>query len=257
MPKFIDSRQAACGPVLAAAAPQDESRSLSWLPLLALALAALMLLAGCAGTRGGNIPYNVTTFSAPDSPGVAALEDDYRIAPLDKIKVAVFQVPDLSGDFEVDLMGNLTLPLVGSVKAVNLTTVELDQRITQLLSAKYLQNPDVNVGVSSSSTRVVTVDGAVGAPGVRPVNGRLTLIQAIAMAGGTTADANPHRIAVFRQIQGQRMAAAFDLTSIRRGEAEDPRIYSGDIVVVDGSKVKSLYSTILSSLPLLTIFRPF
>lgn len=253
MPINDDSRQAACGPVLTAAAPSGSSR----LRVAVAAAAGLLLLAGCAGTRGGKIPYNVTNFSAPDSPAAKGVEDNYQIAPLDKIKVTVFQVPDLSGEFEVDLMGNLTLPLIGNVKAVSLTTAELDQRITQLLAAKYLQNPDVNVSVSSSSTRVVTVDGAVGQPGVKPVSGSLTLIQVIAMAGGTSQDANPHRVAVFRQIQGQRMAAAFDLASIRRGEAEDPRIYSGDIVVVDGSKVKSIYGTILSALPLFSIFRPF
>lgn len=252
MPIKYDFEQAACGPVLTAAAP----RVFAWLPIVLL-VAAFAALTGCAGTRGGNIPYNVQNFQAPDRPTTMLVEEDYRIAPLDRIKVSVFQNTDLSGEYEVDLMGNIALPLVGSVKAVNLTTVELDQKITQLLAAKYLQNPDVSVGVSGSSTRVVTVDGAVGAPGVIPVTGRLSLIQVIAMAKGTTQDANPHRVAVFRQISGQRMAAAFDLTSIRRGEAEDPRIYSGDIVVVDGSKVKNIYTTVLQSLPLLSIFRPF
>lgn len=252
MPINSDFRQAACGPVLTAAAPRMQA----W-PLLAFLVAALALLGGCAGTRGGPIPYNPQNFAAPDAPAVAQLEDDYRIAPLDKLKISVFQVQDLSGDFEVDLMGNVSLPLIGTVKAVDMTTAQLDQKITQMLAAKYLQHPEVTVSVSASSTRVVTVDGAVAAPGVFPVTGRLTLIQVIAMAHGTSQDANPHRVAVFRQIQGQRMAAAFDLTSIRRGQDEDPRIYSGDIVVVDGSNVKSIYGTILSAIPLLTVFRPF
>jgi polysaccharide export outer membrane protein len=248
----LDSRQAASGPVLSFAAP----RSLTWLPLV-LMLVALALLTGCAGTRGGKIPYNPQGFVAPDPAQPVNFEEDYRIAPLDKIKVSVFQVADLTGDYEVDLLGNIPLPLLGNVKAVDLTTAQLDEKITQLLKAKYLQNPDVSVSVTGSSTRVVTVDGAVTAPGVFPVNGRLTLIQVIALAKGTTQEANPHRIAVFRQIQGQRMAAAFDLASIRRGQEEDPRIYSGDIVVVDGSSVKGIYSTILQSLPLLSFFRPF
>jgi polysaccharide export outer membrane protein len=247
-----DFRQAACGPVLTAAAPRVSA----WLPLVLL-LVALAALTGCAGTRGGKIPYNVQNFQAPDSPGAGSVEEDYRIAPLDKIKVSVFQVPDLSGDFEVDLMGNLSLPLIGNVKAVSLTAAELDQKITQMLAARYMQKPEVNVAITSSSTRVVTVDGAVTSPGVIPVGGRLSLIQVIALAKGTTPDANPHRVAVFRQIEGKRMAAAFDLASIRRGEAEDPRIFSGDIVVVDGSQVKSIFSTVLQSLPLLSVFRPF
>ena len=62
--------------------------------------------------------------------------------------------------------------------------------------------------------------------------------------------------AVFRTIQGKRQAAAFDLVSIRRGEAQDPPVYPGDIIVVDGSSVKSMYKHILQSIPLLAIFGP-
>lgn len=232
------------------------------LPMLVTAIAAVAALGGltaCAGSRGGHIPYEVQGFDAPDSPAVAALEPDYRIAPLDKLQVNVFQVADLSGEFEVDLAGNIGLPLLGTVQAVDMTTVQLDQKITQLLKQKYLRSPDVTVGVKASSTRVVTVDGAVGSPGVFPVNGRLTLLQTVARAGGTAPDANPRRVAIFRQIEGQRMAAAFDLTSIRRGNAEDPRVYSGDIVVVDStnSTVRTVQREILQALPILGFFRPF
>jgi polysaccharide export outer membrane protein len=82
-------------------------------------------------------------------------------------------------------------------------------------------------------------------------------MRAVALAGGVTEDANPHRIAVFRSVGGQRQAAAFDLSAIRRGQAQDPAIYPGDIVVVDGSSIKEGFKKILSSFPLLTIFRPF
>ena len=64
-------------------------------------------------------------------------------------------------------------------------------------------------------------------------------------------------IAVFRTIDGKRQAAAFDLASIRRGEVTDPKIYPGDIIVVDGSGVKAAYKQILNSFPILSIFRPF
>jgi polysaccharide export outer membrane protein len=227
------------------------------MPHLVAAIAAIGALSACAGTRGGNIPYEVQEFGAPDSPSVASLEPGYRISPLDTLKISVFQIADLSGDFEVDLTGNIGMPLIGSVRAVGLTTEELDSTLTRMLSEKYLRSPDVSVGVKSSSTRVVTVDGAVGSPGVFPVNSKITLLQVVAMAKGTTADANPRRVAIFRQIEGQRMAAAFDLTSIRRGAAEDPRVYSGDIVVVDGSKVRAIQREVLTALPILGMFRPF
>ena len=217
----------------------------------------LLMVAGCADKRGGPIPYEVKTFGAPDAPTVVPLEQGYRIAPLDTLSVKVFKMPDLSGDYEVDLTGQIALPLVGSVRAVDLTTAELDDRLTAKLSEKYLQNPDISVGVKSSTRRNVTVDGAVTKVGTFSVNGPMTLIQAVAQAGGPTQDANPRRVAIFRQIGGQRQSAAFDLTAIRRGEAPDPAVYAGDIVIVDGSSIKALQKRILDSMSILQVFRPF
>jgi len=122
---------------------------------------------------------------------------------------------------------------------------------------KYLQNPDIRVGVKSSTRQAVTVDGSVGKVGPVPVLGSMSLLQAVASAGGTTENANPRRVAIFRQIGGQRQAAAFDLTAIRRGEAPDPRVYAGDIIIVDGSATKALQRQLLNSLPILSIFKPF
>jgi polysaccharide export outer membrane protein len=85
----------------------------------------------------------------------------------------------------------------------------------------------------------------------------MSLVQAIALARGTSQDANARRVAVFRMIGGQRQAAAFDLTGIRRGEAQDPQIYPGDIVVVDGSKIKEAQRQVFQTIPLLGLFRPF
>lgn len=222
-----------------------------------LASLVLVVLGACADKRGGPIPYNVGTFGAPDAPTVVPLEQGYRIAPLDTLSVKIFKMPDLSGDYEVDLTGQIALPLIGSLRAVDLTTVELDERLTAKLGEKYLQNPDVSVGVKSSTRRNVTVDGAVSKVGTFSVNGPTTLIQAVAQAGGPTVDANPRRVAIFRQINGQRQAAAFDLTSIRRGEAPDPPVYAGDIIIVDGSQIKALQKRILDSMSILSIFRPF
>lgn len=226
-----------------------------WLPFALLAL-VLLALAGCADKRGGPIPY-VQNFGVPDSPTVVPLETGYKIAPMDTLSVKVFKMPDLSGEYEVDLTGQISLPLVGSLAAADLTTTQLDEALTRKLGERYLENPDVSVGIKSSTRRSVTVDGSVNKAGSYPVSGPMTLMQAIAAAGGTGPDANARRIAIFRQIGGRRQAAAFDLTSIRRGEAEDPQVYAGDIVVVDGSALKAAQKQILNSLPVLSIFKPF
>ena len=217
----------------------------------------MLLLAGCADKRGGPIAYSPSSFGVPDAPTVVPLGAGYKIAPLDTVTIKVFKMPDLSGDFEVDLTGQISVPLIGAVTATDYTTAQLDEALTQKLGAKYLENPDVSVALKSSSSRSVTVDGAVNRAGSFPANGQLTLMQAVAQAGGATTEANIRRVAVFRTIGGKRQAAAFDLASIRRGEMGDPPIYAGDIVVVDGSSIKALQKQLLNSLPILSVFKPF
>ena len=219
-------------------------------------MAGFMLLAACADSRGGPIPYD-RTLAAPDEPRIVALESNYKIAPMDQLGIKVFKSQDLTGDYDVDLAGRISMPFIGELDAANMTTAQLDERLTARLGEKYLENPDVSVSIKRSTARVVTVDGAVRESGSFPVAGPMTLIQAVSLAKGTTEEANPRRVAVFRTIQGQRQAAAFDLTAIRRGQAPDPQVYPGDIIVVDGSSIKALQKQILQNLPILSIFRPF
>jgi polysaccharide biosynthesis/export protein len=223
--------------------------------LTLICVAGAIALSACADTRGGSIPYD-KPLAPPDEVKFQTLETNYKIAPMDKLGIKVFKMDDLSGDYDVDLAGNISLPLIGQIPAANLTTAQLDDVLKQKLGAKYLEHPDVSVAIKASTAHVVTIDGSVKEGGSFPVAGPISLIRAIAMARGTTEDANARRVAVFRTIGGQRQAAAFDLTSIRRGEAPDPQIYPGDIVVVDGSKVKAAQKQILQSIPLLAIFGP-
>lgn len=224
--------------------------------LIAVSAVLSVCLGGCADRAGGPISYNVP-LAVPDAPVVQSLGADYRIAPMDTVTIKVFKADDFSGDYQVDLTGHISLPLVGEVEAANLTTAQLDSKLTQLLSQKYFEHPDVSVGVKSSTTQAVTVDGAVAKAGSFPLNGRTSLMQAVALAGGVTDDANAHRVAVFRTINGKRQAAAFDLAAIRHGQAPDPQIYSGDIVVVDGSSIKTGLKRVMQTFPLFSIFRPF
>lgn len=234
----------------------SAGHALARLAVLVAAALSLVLLAGCVGMRGGSIPYEPTGFGEPDSPVLLTEDADYRIAPADTLKVSVFQVQELSGDYEVDLLGNISMPLIGNVKAADLTPGQLDELLTAKLNEKYLQNPDVSVGLKSSARRNVTVDGAVLQPGMYPINGPTTLMQAIAMARGTAPDSNPRRVAIFRTIDGKRAGAAFDLHSIRQGEMKDPQVFSGDIIVVDGSKLRQAQQQILMSIPIIGMFNP-
>ena len=228
-----------------------------FIALAILCLALGLALSGCADRRGGSIPYDASHFNAPDPVAAIAAENAYRSGPGDTLTISVMRVPDLSGDATIDPTGDITMPLIGKVAAIGKTTDQLASEITAMLSAKYLQNPEVRVALKASSSQRITVDGSVTAPGIYPIVGSTTLLQAVALAKGTTVDANSRKVAVFRTINGQRQAAAFDLTDIRRGKAPDPEIFGNDIIVVDGSSTKAAMKNILQTLPLVTLFRPF
>jgi polysaccharide export outer membrane protein len=223
------------------------------------ALLIPIALAGCSTGRGGKVPYDVKDFGRPDAPVAAPAESnvEYRIGVLDQLAVTVYRVPDLSGDLQVDAAGKVTMPLIGEVTAVGKTAGELAADIKQKLGEKYMNDPQVQITVKSASSAKITVDGSVGAPGIYPLVGAMSLVQAVAMAKGTSDDANPRRVVIFRQIHGQRQAAAFDLKAIRRGEMPDAEVFGDDIIVVDGSASKSTFKTILQTVPLIGIFRPF
>src|SRR5260221_6209922 len=133
-----------------------------------LSLLVLLILAACADTRGGSIPYD-KPLAAPDEVTFQTLESNYKIAPMDKLSIKVFKMEDLTGDYDVDLAGNISLPLIGQLKAANLTTEQLDNQLTEKLGEKYLEHPDVSVAIKSSTAHVVTADGAVKDGGSFPV----------------------------------------------------------------------------------------
>ncbi|AQR76045.1 polysaccharide biosynthesis/export family protein [Sphingomonas sp. LM7] len=213
------------------------------------------LLAGC-NTRGGPVPYDVADFGPPDQPKMST-GADYRLSAGDTLSIIVFRVEELSRDYQVDPVGNIAIPLIGAVPVAGHTTAEIKQTVVAKLNERYLRDPDVTVVVKEAAARVVTIDGSVKLPGAYPATGDLTLLKAVALARGVDKDANPKRVAIFRTVEGKRMAAAFDLTMIRRGEAADPQVFSGDIVVVDGSGSQSVFRDLLATLPVVALFRPF
>jgi polysaccharide export outer membrane protein len=223
----------------------------------AVVAAAALAMSACAAGRGGTVPYAPTGFNAPDVQAEPVASSAQPIGALDQLNISVFQVESLTGEFKVDANGKIDYPLLGEVQAQGRTTDELRQLLVTSLSQKYLQSPSVQVAIKERAEQKVTVDGAVAMPGVYAVKGPTTLIQAVALARGTTQDANPSRVYVFRTIQGKRVAGAFDLKMIRRAQAEDPVIYGNDIVVVDGDKSRAMIQTLLQTVPLLGILRPY
>jgi polysaccharide biosynthesis/export protein len=106
----------------------------------------------------------------------------YHIATGDKISVAVFGQPDLSGEATVDQAGNIRLPMIGDVGAVNLTLAELESGIAQALMQGYVRNPTVTARIAEYNP--IYVLGLVRTPGIYPYREGLSVLAAIARAGG-------------------------------------------------------------------------
>lgn len=212
------------------------------------------LLVGCA-TRGGDIPYAPADFPAATLEPRGTLDRDIPLGPLDVVEITVFRVADLSGTYQVSARGQLDMPLIGSVDARGQSTSELAKTLESAYSSRFLNNPQIGVRVIDSGQQNVTVEGGVNSPGVYPIRGSATLLTVLAIAKGVDAqNGNPRRVAIFRKAGAQTLAAAFDVVDIRRGKMQDPTVYPGDIVVVDGAGTRAIYRDIIQAIPAVAIF---
>lgn len=203
-------------------------------------------------------PVTVPTqeFTLPDSTTIER-GGDLRISKHDKIAITVYDVPDLDGNHQVDNSGRIKMPLIGEVLVEGFTSLELSKEIETRLAVDYLQNPDVSVLILDSVGEQITVEGSVNRPGIYDKDGRLTLLQAVALAGGESEFADINSVLVVRQVQGERQAALFDLKQVRRGASQDPLIYGNDIIVVDGDGAKKAYREFIRFAPIAAFFRAF
>ena len=128
--------------------------------------------------------------------GSASVPDDYRLATGDRLRVSVYGHDDLSGEFEVDGMGQLSLPLIQDIDAAKKTLNELEADITNRFQPDYLKNPRVSVEVLSY--RPFYIVGEVNDPGSYPYVSGMTVINGVALAGGFTYRAQKTRIKIVR-----------------------------------------------------------
>lgn len=154
---------------------------------------------------------------APTTDSIAA----YTLGSGDKVRVTVFGHEDLSGEFEVDGSGNISLPLIRNVKAEGLTVRQLEQSITERLSPDYLINPSVSVEVLNY--RPFYIYGEVTKPGSYPFVNGMTVVNAVAMAGGFTYRARTGSVRIVRAGDPQRNAIDAD---------KDTPVLPGDIIEV-------------------------
>lgn len=216
-------------------------------------LGLAFLVAACQSADMPPASFSGESLALPDQTSIIR-SGDLRIGPLDKLQVRVYGVQDLNGDYQVDTFGNIKMPLVDEVFAQGYTAFEFAKILEQRLGETYLQDPDVTVSILESQGQEITIEGAVRKPGVYPVEGQLSLLQAIAISGGPSENANPRKVAIFRVINGEKQAAVFDLKAIRNHKMEDPAVYGNDIIVMDGSEAQQTYREVIRSIPLIGLF---
>lgn len=163
--------------------------------------AAFLVLASCTTIPEANLPV------------VGQIE--YRIGAGDKLALTVFREESLSGEFTVNELGVMSLPLVGDIQAEGRTLPEFRAELVALLSREFVRDP--NVTVSVVNYRPVYVLGEVERPGEYAYNERMTVYALVAMAGGFTYRANQN-VAIVRH-EGDTQEREYALTS---GSAVQP-----------------------------------
>jgi polysaccharide biosynthesis/export protein len=177
----------------------------------------------------------------------------YLIGPFDKLSIDVFGIEELSAkEVQTDAGGRISFPLAGIIDAAGHTPGELEEMIEERLRGRFVRDPQVTVNLKETVSQVVTVDGQVKEPGLYPVIGRMTLMRAVATAKGASEFARLDDIVIFRTVNGQKMAALYNLKAIRRGFYNDPEVFANDVVVVGDSKARRLFRDALQIFPLLT-----
>jgi protein involved in polysaccharide export with SLBB domain len=151
--------------------------------LIMASISMFMLISAC---QSGGATNRQVVDSA--TPAQTQSNTAYTLGTGDKLRINVFGQPELSGEFVVDGTGAISLPLIGQLTAKGLSTQTLESTIAERLSSGFLLDPKVSAEVINY--RPFYILGEVGRPGEYPFNSGLTVLNAVAAAGGFTYRAN-------------------------------------------------------------------
>jgi protein involved in polysaccharide export with SLBB domain len=189
-------------------------------PALVMLLATLVAGATCGLPPASDLP-------PPD------LKTTEVLGPGDVVEIRIFNEPDLSGVHQVGDSGQVRLPLVGAVDVAGRTPDQLLVAITDAYNARYLKNAEVSLFVKERNSQKVFVLGQVGKPGPIAIEtGKMTVIEAIARAGGTTKLADASRALLTREHDGKQFRVSVNVAAIGNGTAPDVELQPGDILFV-------------------------
>ncbi len=170
------------------------------------------------------------------------VEPEYRIQAGDQLSIKFFYNKELNEDVTVRPDGRISLQLIPEVMAAGQTPSGLAEALRELYSAE-LERPEIAVIVRSFSAHRVYVDGEVNRPGEIPLIGRLTVLQAIARAGGTTDDARLRSVLLIRRDpEGLPRVFNLNVRKARKRAMGDPVLMPFDIVYVPRTVIANVNS---------------
>jgi polysaccharide export outer membrane protein len=165
----------------------------------------------------------------------------YRFYPGDEIEVTVFSAPELSRIVVVGPDGRVALPLVGPVRAADLTAQELHDALVAAYSAQ-LRAPELTVTPRAYGSRQVFVGGEVARPGVYDMPAQIDAFQAVALAGGFLPSARRGDVLVLSRASGQSQVTEVDLSgrALRAGLPDAQPLQRYDVVYVPRSRISQV-----------------
>ncbi|TRU29194.1 MAG: sugar ABC transporter substrate-binding protein [Microcystis aeruginosa Ma_SC_T_19800800_S464] len=187
------------------------------------------------------VQANPPSSAAPPKEAIAPIpaeSKDYTLGEGDKVRVTIYQVADLSGDFLVLADGTLTLPLIGSVKVEGMTVTEAGQTLAKRYTT-YLKRPVVTVSVLTPRPLQIAIAGEVNRPGTYTINPEQSqktplLTEIIRQAGGVTTVADIGQVQIRRNLKGQEQLIQANLWQlIQKGDTtQDISLRDGDSIVI-------------------------
>lgn len=179
-------------------------------------------------SSGGSSSGSPTGTTGKTPPAAKAdVGAEYRLVPGDKLRIEVYKDAQLSQSLQVRPDGKITLPLLGDIAAAGKTSLELRDAIAGSLTT-YINNPTVTVIVVETEPPVFYVMGEVMDAGPYPLKGQVSVLQALAMAGGFKDFANTKNITIRRGSQTLK----FDYKAALKGEDTPMLVQAGDTIIV-------------------------
>jgi polysaccharide biosynthesis/export protein len=189
-------------------------------------------IAGVPRTVMSSVDNSAAVRSHPSASPRAQNDESYRLGPEDQLRISVWDNKDLTLDLVVRPDGKISMPLIQDVPAEGLTASQLAEEIQRRLTA-YIVNPEVSVIVLQVNAPKYYVMGYVVHPGTYPLRGDMSVLQALALAGGFTQFASPRSIKVIRNVGGrQEIREVNYYNMIEAGGEGNYLLKAGDTIVV-------------------------